>query len=64
MTFPDGFWWGVGASDRAERGPAPASDRRAADAGPTPDPATPIDPATLLGVGHRRFTVEWARVEP
>lgn len=64
MSFGDGFWWGVGASDVAERGAAPAGDRRTARPVPAEPAPDPVDPVALLGVGHRRVTVEWARLEP
>ena len=48
MSFGDGFWWGVGASDVAERGAAPAGDRRTARPVPAEPAPDPVDPVALL----------------
>jgi beta-glucosidase len=75
MSFPDGFWWGTGASSTQCEGAAPASDWRAWEsdghAPPSGDGngfATHYgdDFALFAGHGltHHRLSIEWARIEP
>ncbi|MGH9046972.1 MAG: family 1 glycosylhydrolase [Acidimicrobiales bacterium] len=75
MHWPDGFWWGTGASSTQCEGAAPASDwwdwermGRAPLSGDGNGFATRYaeDFALLveLGLTHHRLSIEWARVEP
>lgn len=75
MTFPDGFWFGAGASGAAAQGAAPTSDLgRWEDEGrilPSGRGAgfatTYVDDLAQFaehGIGHLRHTLEWARLEP
>ncbi len=71
VALPDGFACGVGASDVALDGPAPASDLAAVRSG-RPDGGAgfgaraPEDLAALAGLGavDLRLPLEWARLEP
>ncbi len=75
MDWPDGFWWGTGASSTQCEGASPASDWWAwEEAGRVPRSgdgngfATRYaeDFATLasLGLTHHRLSIDWARIEP
>lgn len=75
MDWPDGFWWGTGASSTQCEGASPASDWWAwEEAGRVPRSgdgngfATRYaeDFATLAGLGltHHRLSIDWARIEP
>lgn len=74
MTFPEGFWFGAGASSSATEGTAPASDLAAWEhdgrrrpTGPSGAPDVVAgDLARLAEVGCAtvRLTLEWARLEP
>lgn len=74
MTFPEGFWFGAGASSTAVDGSTPASDLgrwadegRLAPAAGTGFGASYGEDLTRLaghGLGHLRLTLEWARLEP
>lgn len=75
MKWPDGFWWGSGASSTQCEGAAPASDwwdwERAGHAplsGAGNDFSTRFsqDFGLLAGLGltHHRLSLEWARLEP
>jgi beta-glucosidase len=75
MRWPEGFWWGTGASSTQCEGAAPASDwwdweraGRAPSSGDGNGFATRYaeDFALLAGLGltHHRLSIEWARVEP
>ena len=74
-TFPDGFWWGSGASSTQCEGAAPASDWLAWEqAGQAPASGDGNGFATryaedfaalaALGLTHHRLSIEWARIEP
>ena len=75
MSWPDGFWWGTGASSTQCEGAAPASNwarweklGRAPQSGEGNGFATRYadDFALLadLGLRHHRLSIEWARIEP
>ena len=75
MNWPEGFWWGTGASSTQCEGAAPASDwarweriGRAPPSGEGNGFATRYaeDFALLadLGLRHHRLSIEWARIEP
>jgi beta-glucosidase len=75
MDWPEGFWWGTGASSTQCEGAAPASDwldweraGRAPVSGDGNGFATRYaeDFAILAGLGltHHRLSIEWARIEP
>ncbi|CAN5572200.1 hypothetical protein BH10ACT1_BH10ACT1_32880 [soil metagenome] len=75
MTFPDGFWFGAGASSTVAEGAAPASELAAweAEGRRTPSGAGTgfadayVDDLPLFaahGLAHLRVTLEWARLEP
>lgn len=75
MAFPDGFWWGTGASSTQAEGAAPASDWARWEAlGKAPPSGDGNGFATryaedfhLLaehGLTHHRLSIEWARIEP
>jgi beta-glucosidase len=75
MQWPDGFWWGTGASSTQCEGAAPASDwwdwERSGHAPLSGDgngfsTRYVEDFALLAGLGltHHRLSVEWARLEP
>lgn len=75
MTFPEGFWFGAGASASAAEGAAPSSDlgRWEHEGRGTPvglgagfDTQYAVDVARFAehGIGHLRHTLEWARLEP
>ena len=74
-SFPDGFWWGSGASSTQCEGAAPASDWLAWEqAGKAPVSGEGNGFATrytedfanlaALGLTHHRLSIEWARIEP
>ena len=74
-AFPDGFWWGTGASSTQCEGSAPMSDwRRGEDRGSLPPSGDGNGFATRfaddfkilagLGLTHHRLSIEWARIEP
>ena len=71
-SFPDGFWWGSGASSTQCEGAAPASDWLAWEqAGKAPVSGEGNGFATryaedfanlaALGLTHHRLSIEWAR---
>jgi beta-glucosidase len=75
VKWPDGFWWGTGASSTQCEGAAPQSDwwawehdGHAPISGSGNDFATRFaeDFALLadLGLTHHRLSLEWARLEP
>jgi beta-glucosidase len=75
MSFPDGFWWGTGASSTQCEGAAPASDwarweamGRAPESGDGNGFATRYGEDFRLlaehGLTHHRLSIEWARIEP
>ena len=75
MDWPDGFWWGTGASSTQCEGAAPASDwwdwERSGHAPLSGDgngfgTRYAEDFALLadLGLTHHRLSMEWARLEP
>ena len=75
MGFPDGFWWGTGASSTQAEGAAPASDwyaiERAGRMPPSGDGngfgtryAEDFELYALYGLTHHRLSIEWARIEP
>jgi beta-glucosidase len=75
LAFPDGFWWGTGASSTQCEGAAPASDwYREEQRGTYPRSGDGngfgtryADDFTLyaeLGLTHHRLSIEWARIEP
>lgn len=74
-TFPDGFWWGTGASSTQTEGAAPTSDWfRWEQAGRAPRSGDGNGFATRYaedfqlyadhGLTHHRLSLEWARLEP
>jgi beta-glucosidase len=73
--FPEGFWWGTGASSTQTEGAAPASDwYRWERAGRAPLSGDGNGFATRYaedfrlyadhGLTHHRLSLEWARLEP
>jgi beta-glucosidase len=75
MAWPDGFWWGTGASSTQCEGAAPASDwidwERAGRAPPSGDgngfgQRYREDFAIYAGLGltQHRLSIDWARLEP
>ncbi len=75
MSFPEGFWWGTGASSTQAEGAAPASDWYALERkGVMPTSGTGNGFATRYaedfelyaqyGLTHHRLSIEWARIEP
>ncbi|MGZ4714129.1 MAG: family 1 glycosylhydrolase [Acidimicrobiia bacterium] len=75
VGFPDGFWWGTGASSTQCEGAAPASDwYREEQRGTYPRSGDGNGFATRyaedfahyaeLGLTHHRLSIEWARIEP
>ena len=75
VEWPEGFWWGTGASSTQCEGAAPASDwwawERAGHAPPSGDGngfATRYEEdfaiLAALGLVHHRLCLEWARLEP
>ena len=75
MGFPEGFWWGTGASSTQCEGAAPASDwYREEERGTYPRSgdgngfghryAEDFALAAEHGLTHHRLSVEWARIEP
>jgi beta-glucosidase len=73
--FPDGFWWGTGASSTQTEGAAPRSTWKAwEDAGRAPasgegngfatDFAADLRQFASLGLTHHRLSLDWARLEP
>lgn len=75
MTFPEGFWFGAGASATDTDGAAPTSDLgRWEHEGRVPPSGEGASFATRYsddlsrfaeyGIGHLRHTLEWARLEP
>jgi beta-glucosidase len=75
MDWPDGFWWGTGASATQCEGASPASDYlRWEQAGRVPASgdgsgfteryAEDFALYALLGLTHHRLGIDWARIEP
>jgi beta-glucosidase len=75
MRWPEGFWWGTGASSAQTEGASPASDwwdweqaGRVPISGSGNGFATRFaeDFALLadLGLTHHRLSIDWARIEP
>lgn len=75
MTFPEGFWFGTGASATAAEGTAPGTDLALWEHEGRVEPtgsgagfgaAYADDLAQLAGhhLTHLRLTLEWARLEP
>jgi beta-glucosidase len=75
MQWPEGFWWGTGASSTQCEGAAPASDwwdwERAGRAPLSGDGngfsvrfAEDFGLLARLGLTHHRLSLEWARLEP
>ncbi len=75
VSFPDGFWWGTGASSTQAEGAAPASDwyawERADRVPPSGDGngfgtryAEDFELYASYGLRHHRLSIEWARIEP
>jgi beta-glucosidase len=75
MEWPEGFWWGTGASSTQCEGASPASDwlawERDGHAPPSGDGsgfatryATDFDLLAELGLTHHRLSFDWARLEP
>jgi beta-glucosidase len=75
VTFPDGFWWGTGASSTQAEGAAPAGDWYAMEqAGVVPRSGDGNGFGTRYaedfalyaehGLTHHRLSIEWARIEP
>jgi beta-glucosidase len=75
VTFPDGFWWGTGASSTQCEGAAPASDwARWENLGRAPVSgegngfahryAEDFELLAEHGLTHHRLSIEWARIEP
>jgi len=75
VRWPDGFWWGTGASSTQCEGAAPASDwiewERAGHAPVSGDGngfadryAEDFRIDAGLGLTHHRLSIEWARIEP
>jgi len=75
MRWPEGFWWGTGASSAQTEGASPASDwwdweqaGRVPISGSGNGFATRYaeDFALLadLGLTHHRLSIDWARIEP
>ncbi|HEY2814324.1 MAG TPA: family 1 glycosylhydrolase [Acidimicrobiales bacterium] len=75
MTWPEGFWWGTGASATQCEGAAPASDwarwERLGKAPPSGDGngfSTRYEEDFALladhGLTHHRLSIDWARIEP
>jgi beta-glucosidase len=75
MPFPDGFWWGTGASSTQCEGAAPASDWYGEEQRGTYPPSgdgngfgTRYEEDFALfaahGLAHHRLSIEWARIEP
>jgi beta-glucosidase len=75
VPFPDGFWWGTGASSTQCEGAAPASDWfREEQRGTYPRSGDGNGFATRYaedfarfaahGLTHHRLSIEWARIEP
>lgn len=75
MTWPEGFWWGTGASSTQCEGAAPNSDWAAWElAGRAPPSGQGNGFATqhaddfrlyaAHGLTHHRLSIEWARIEP
>ena len=75
MNFPDGFWWGTGASSPQTEGAAPASDWLAwEEAGMVPPSGDgngfgtryreDFELYARYGLKHHRLGIEWARIEP
>jgi len=75
MTFPDGFWWGTGASSTQAEGAAPRSDWYGWEqAGKVPASgegngfarryAEDFQLYAEHGLTHHRLSLDWARLEP
>jgi beta-glucosidase len=75
MGFPEGFWWGTGASSTQCEGAAPASDwyreelrgtyPRSGDGnGFGSRYAEDFALSAEHGLTHHRLSIEWARIEP
>ncbi len=75
MSFPEGFWWGTGASSTQAEGAAPASDWYALERkGVMPTSgdgngfgtryAEDFELYAQYGLTHHRLSIEWARIEP
>jgi beta-glucosidase len=75
VSWPDGFWWGTGASSTQCEGAAPASDwarwERIGRAPPSGDgngfSTRYAEDFALLaahGLTQHRLSIEWARIEP
>src|SRR4051794_17370143 len=75
MAWPEGFYWGTGASSTQCEGAAPASDwiawERDGHAPPSGDGngfgeryRDDFAIYASLGLTHHRLSIEWARVEP
>jgi beta-glucosidase len=75
VKWPDGFWWGTGASSTQCEGAAPASDwwdwersGRAPESGEGNGfgrlYAEDFARFAALGLTHHRLSLEWARLEP
>jgi len=75
VAYPDGFWWGTGASSTQCEGAAPASDwYREEERGTYPRSgdgngfgtryAEDFAQYAELGLTHHRLSIEWARIEP
>src|SRR5580658_9195902 len=75
MQWPEGFWWGTGASSTQTEGAAPASDwwewERSGHAPLSGDGngfgtryAEDFRLLASLGLTHHRLSIEWARLEP
>ena len=75
MEWPEGFWWGTGASSTQCEGASPASDwwdwERAGHAPPSGDGngfatryADDFALLAALGLTHHRLSFDWARLEP
>jgi beta-glucosidase len=75
MKWPEGFWWGTGASSTQCEGASPASDwlqwERDGHAPPSGDGsgfatryAEDFALLAALGLTHHRLSIDWARIEP
>src|SRR4029079_1180805 len=75
MRWPEGFWWGTGASSAQTEGASPASDwwdweqaGRVPISGAGNGFATRYAEAFALlahlGLTHHRLSIDWARIEP